>query len=368
MFNIKKEDANPKDINAEIQAELVDDGNIKIHTMQDDLNALSGIFPENEKVVFYEENEKDKNGGKEEKARNGEYFNPFIDKQTSQSQEKIADFASKKDNSANKLPAEGKPQELKSQSSFLRKIVWTFSTLLVIAVFFFAGYYFWNNWKNSSDSGNISTEEPIQKTEEPKIEEPVNVEPVSKYSFDKPNYLIIDVENPTYDNLKSVFAKTFSEIQSSGINKPVEFIVTDNKNNPIAFSIFNVISKAKLSSELLKSLNDKFYLYLYIDSGINRLGLAVDIIDQSKASTIIRSEERKLVEELLSLFPENISLPKNKVVFKDNNYKGVNIRYFNLNENPISSIDYAFVGNQLIIGTSRSSTWMIIDKLMGGSK
>jgi len=83
---------------------------------------------------------------------------------------------------------------------------------------------------------------------------------------------------------------------------------------------------------------------------------------------LIKAEELKLVEELYPLFLEDVVIPKEKMVFKDNNYKGVDIRYFNLTPDQQTTIDYALTKNQLIIGMSKNTAWAVIDKVLDGIK
>ena len=48
--------------------------------------------------------------------------------------------------------------------------------------------------------------------------------------------------------------------------------------------------------------------------------------------------------------------------FQDNTYKNVNIRYLNFSD-PSLTLDYAIVGDYLVITTSRESMYGVIDRL-----
>ena len=370
MFNQKIENINPKMPSESGKDKLADEEGTLIHTMQDDLDALSGIFPKKDNTVSFDKKEPANNSKIEEKPKEGQYFNPFLDEEVAKKQEKIVDFANKSTIPPGNDPISKEPGiERKAPS---KKIVYLVISFLAAGIFFSGGYYFWKNRATSSDNFNnttaTKTENTAENTNKSNNEETTKTEPVLKYSADKPNYLTIDTENPSYENFNSLVKKASLDIKNSGINKPVEFVITDNKNNPITFPVFSVISKIKLSDELLKNLGDKFSIFAYTDSGNVRLALSIDLVNKAEAISAIRKEEPKLAEEMMLLFMENVALPKNKVVFKDADYKSINIRYFNLDDNPLVAIDYAFVGNQLIIGTSKNSMLTAIDKVLSGNK
>lgn len=49
MFEYKKENIGLQNTNPQNSEELIDDSLVTIHTMQDDFNALRGVFPKKEK-------------------------------------------------------------------------------------------------------------------------------------------------------------------------------------------------------------------------------------------------------------------------------------------------------------------------------
>lgn len=363
MLDFKKENTSVKN-NPEIIEE-----DIPIHTMQEDIDALSGIFPKNKQTYVSEEEKKAIFKENKPEVKNGQYFNPFLGKQTEQERNRIVDFADKKVVSSQNIPNKQELQENIQTKSFSKK--WILITSIIVVVTgssAYGGYYYFNK-KNIAQKEARELED--QKLKEAEVQESQDSEDVVveermplKYSFDKPNYLSIDTENPSYENFKEIMSRAFSDIKDPGINKPVEFVITDNKNNPIAFPIFSAITKLKLSNELLKNLSDDFSIFAYNDSGNPRLVLLVKVIDKLKANAVIKSEEVKLPGELMPLFLSDVSLPKEKVVFQEANYKGVNIRYFNLTPNQTASIDYSFDSTHLIIATSKNSMWAVLDKIL----
>ncbi len=368
MLDLKKENTSTKD-NPEIVEE-----DIPIHTMQEDLDALSGIFPKNKQTNVSEEEKRVTFKENKPEVKNGQYFNPFLEKQTEQERNRIVDFSDKKPVSNQNIPNKQEPNKQEPQENIQIKSSskkWIWITLIIVVVAgasAYGGYYFINK-KNIAQKEAQKLED--QKLKEAEVQasqdsEDIKVEEKTplKYSFDKPNYLSIDTENPSYENFKEIMSGAFSDIKDPEINKPVEFIITDNKNNPIAFPIFSAITKLKLSNELLKNLSDDFSIFAYNDSGNPRLVLLVKVLDKLKASSVIKSEEVKLPGELLPLFLNDISLPKEKVVFQEANYKGVNVRYFNLTPDQVATIDYSFDSTHLIIATSKNSMWAVLDRIL----
>ena len=370
MFDQKNKKINPQNLNMQKQEDSLDDGNLTIHTMQDDINALSGIFPKEKEVSAPSDfNKIDNSKGK---PKNEQYFNPFLDKQVSPDQEKVSDFASKNNVPANvpiKKEMTSSSRLADAKDPFAKKIIWVTAIAIVIAASFLGGYYFWINKKSPIPVAE-NNQEVTLKPEETKTEEtePKNIESIPKYSSNKPELLPIDTENPSYENLRSVLTQTASEIKDLKITEPVEFVVTGKDRSPISFSMFKVIGNINLSDNLMKNLGDNFSLFIYHSGEKLRIGLSVDMTDQTKTLTLIKAEELKLVEELYPLFLEDVVIPKEKMVFKDNNYKGVDIRYFNLTPDQQTTIDYALTKNQLIIGMSKNTAWAVIDKVLDGIK
>jgi hypothetical protein len=381
MFEQKKENINLQDTNLKNEIESLADENVAIHTMQDDLNSLSGIFPKKSESINPPELEKIKDDNVNgEKSKNAQYFNPFLDKQPAFNQEKTADFTGKNNDSAkiaikNEAPALNSSGNIPKQNLFSKRSI-LIAVISIVAVASFAGgYYFWISREVSivdKNQGGENKQEEV-KTEETKLEETSseeikNIESIPKYLSDKPNFLPIDTENPSYENFKSSMVQSALEIKNLGIKEPVEFILTNSERTPVYFSVFKTLSGIKLSDNLMKTLDNSFSLFVYHDSGNMRMALSIGVQDQARASSLIRAEESKLIMELAPLFFEGAPSPKGKVEFKDNNYKGVDIRYFNLTDNHSASIDYSFTNGKLIIGTSKNSMWAAIDKTLDGGK
>lgn len=364
MLDLKKENTN-----SEENLEITEEENIAIHTMQDDLASSGKIFLENRQESVLKEGKGGSFEENKEETKSGQYFNPFIEKQAEKGGGKMTDPVGKKNFSSDNISNQQGPQ-ITEEEGFSKKTIWFVVSLIIIGCSAVGGYYFWNNRQSAIDTNaKQNAVQKVQETEAQKAgndEELKKIEPSTKYSYDKPNYLSVDTDNPSYENFKEIISKAFLEIKNSEINKPVEFIMTDSKNNPIAFPIFSAITKLKLSNELLKDLSDDFSVFVYQDSGNPRLVLSIKTIDEVKAGVMVKNEESKLPEELAPLFLDGISLPKEKVVFNDGIYKGTSIRYFNLTPDQLSAVDYAFKSPYMIIGTSRNSMSAVLDKLLDG--
>lgn len=367
MFQFKKENISGKDVLNRNQAEVSIEDNIKIHTMQDDFNSLSGIFSKQNTPVLKQEQKSSEISPKNGEKKENQYFNPFLGQQDPKAlnSEKEADF--KPQNPIQSIPVDNtlieKSTDLSKQKSNFN-FFWIAVIVFVILFFSAGGYYFWTlkKTKTQQSISETKTEEPASQ-ETVKIEEPEIKKSEFKYSSDKPNYLSIDMKNPSYENLKGVLTEAALEVKAMNAGSLVEFIITDKNNNPIAFSEFAVLSKIKLSSELLKDLGNNFSLYINTDSGNTRLALAIDTNNKEKSVLAIKSEENRLVQELMPLFLDQVPNPSGKIFFSDNNYKEVKVRYFNLLPNGMASIDYGFLNNQMIIATSKISMWSVIDKI-----
>ncbi|MDO8529743.1 MAG: hypothetical protein Q7S18_03680 [bacterium] len=362
MLDFKKENIQTLDINAENPTDPNDNGNVEIHTMQDDLNALSGIFSKDNKIDFTKE-KKEEISKMDAAKKNDKYFNPFLDNDAAgKKYEGRVAFPEKIQTPMGDLASENNLQNEKKRFDYKFFLIWAGIPLLAVIIFSLGGYYFWSARKTATAPVALENKVETLKVEE-KPQEPVVTQPEPKYSGDKPNYLSVGTDSPDFENLKKKLLEVGSEIKNLEIAKPVEFIAVDERNNPISFSIFAVLGNIKLSSNLLKALDDNFSLYIYSDEGNIRLGLVVDTKDQKQANLIIKNEESKLVGELSSLLIEGFATPKGKIVFKDNIRSEVAIRYFNLIDDHTLSVDYAFLNSKLLIGTSKNTMWSIIDKV-----
>ncbi len=346
-------------------------GNILLHTMQDDLDALSGINIPSKKEDLRRDkknlidHETAYNQNQEQKTGSPKSYSPFLNipplPPLNKKEGGSALFLSRQEKHLTEKTSSAKPNFGLSQQprSGLR-----WNKILVISAIFIAflslaagGYYFWITRKTQIIV-------PVPESINPESEKPVVVEPAGeKFSLENPNYLSIDVENSTSETIKQLLIKTGLEIMEEKIASPVEFVITDANNNPMAFPIFSILFGLKLSP-VTDSLNEEFSLILYPDENNIRLGLIIDLKDKQKASASIKIKEKTLSGDL-SLLLLNAATSKTGKSFNDGAYKNIPIRYVNLDdENKGSlSIDYAFTENKLILATSKSAIRVILDKI-----
>lgn len=225
--------------------------------------------------------------------------------------------------------------------------------ILTIATFMAGGYYYWITHKGTEQVETVVNSQ----GEEPQIEVTEK-----KFSDENPNVLAVDTETIKTADLQQLLIQKSNEVKEDGHGKPVEFIVNDLNNNPIAFSRFAIISGIKISASVLDNLEEKFSLYFYNDGGNMRLGIVISLKNKDNAVQEMRDEEIILADDIIPLFLGN-EVMKEGVIFKDGNYNNSQIRYANLNSEGTVSLDYSFVGLKLVIGTSKNTTRAVIDKI-----
>ncbi|EKE15640.1 MAG: hypothetical protein ACD_11C00116G0027 [uncultured bacterium] len=256
-----------------------------------------------------------------------------------------------------------KSSDAEKKSSFsLGKFLIIFISLLIISILFLGGYYFWMIRETKT---NQTTETPLENAaQEP--EQQITITPASeKYSFDKPNYLSINIETDDSEKIKSIVTETAKEIKETTTKTPFEFVITDSNNNPLAFPIFATASNLSLSSELISSLEEAFSFYIYNDEGNTRTGLVIEIKSESAMDEKLKASEVSLVNALSFLFLDKSPEIENAAsVFNDSLFGEIPVRFINLDSQKSLSIDYAVFENKLIIGTSKNTMQAILNKLV----
>jgi hypothetical protein len=239
-------------------------------------------------------------------------------------------------------------QQIKSEARWEKLILIGVSIFLLLACGA-GGYYYWIT-KQTGQGKKI-----VDLPPEPK-EETVS------FSIEKPNYLPIDLANSDSSKIKETLKKYVDKVSSSKAITPVEFIITDLKNNPASFPSFASQIGINFSSDLISSLsaNDRFSLFIYNDNGNTRLGIAVNSVDDYKLKKSIYQEEVTLAKEIEPLFLDLPYDTGNKT-FGSSSYSGTEIRYVNLNTSNEITVDYTIFQNELIIGTTKMTLRSIMD-------
>ncbi len=109
---------------------------------------------------------------------------------------------------------------------------------------------------------------------------------------------------------------------------------------------------------------DRYTLFSYYQESLNqgRLGLILALEEKADAENILAGAEDELKNGFSSMWLAD-SVPTSSLAsFSDNTYRGVSIRYLNFPDKYLT-IDYAIIGNKLIIATSKESMYAAIDAL-----
>jgi len=252
-----------------------------------------------------------------------------------------------------KTEAESGNDKPSAQKSKWYRILVITVVILTIMTFMAGGYYYWITRKGTEQVETVVNSQ----GEKPQIEITEK-----KFSDENPNILAVDTETIKTADLQQLLIQKSNEVKEDGHDKPVEFIVNDLNNNPIAFSRFAIISGIKISTSVLDNLEEKFSLYFYNDGGNIRMGIVISLKNKDNAVQEMKDEEIILADDLIPLFLGN-EVMKEGVIFKDGNYNNSQIRYANLNPEGTVSLDYSFVGMKLVIGTSKNTTRAVIDKI-----
>lgn len=230
------------------------------------------------------------------------------------------------------------------------KIIFTAFSIFILLSIGLGGYYFW-----VTQSGFPSL-----------FPKDTPAERMPSFSTRNPNYLIINTEKTDKDQIKALINEYAKKMIDDGVTSSVEFIVSDIKNSPVDFSVFEEKMGLSLPPEITSELDKNFSLFIYNDSGKPRLGLVVATQEGERLRKALMQEEPNLPRELQSIFLAGYSLEAK--IFKNSSYNGIGIRYLNITSPEELSIDYTVSGNQLILGTSKMTFRSIIDYLNSSEK
>jgi hypothetical protein len=259
-------------------------------------------------------------------------------------------------------PNQSKAMENTTGSSPTKKETnWKKLILISLFVFFLlacgaGGYYFWIT--KQSTQNQVAPQAPT-----------VSPEETLSLSIEKPNYLPLDIENSDSTKIKETITKYADKVSASGALTPVEFIVTDTKNNPIGFETFATKVGITFLPDLISSLNseNKFSLFIYNDNGKTRFGLVVDSKDSYKLKTALLQEELTFPKDMAPLL-QNVPLDLANKAFGSGSYANTEVRYINLTSQNDLSIDYAIFQNKLVMGTTKMTIQSVMDYINSHSE
>lgn len=336
--------------------------NAPLHTMQDDVNALQGIIPPQNIELVVKPIDRAPEMPNTQKTST---FQPSPNTQKTPSNSHYSPFlnpAGPAPESKNVKPPTEDRLITKPDIGPKRHIKWNKVLIILMVVLAFSavsfgGYYFWLTRKPEPEP------QPVEKPVDPQPTPPVTVEPqTKKYSIDNPNILQINT-NATATEIKQLLVATGSELKAETPDAPpVEFIIRDEKNNPIDFSIFSILVALKLDYAL-DYLGEDFSFYLYPDNGNMRAGIAIKIDDKGGVQKAMLANEKTLVSDVSSLFLDSQPSKISKPAFSEGLKDGYLIRYVNLDTEleGALSVDYVVTDNLLIIATSKNSSFEILN-------
>lgn len=176
-----------------------------------------------------------------------------------------------------------------------------------------------------------------------------------------PNYLSVDTETVTALSLRTMLSQAGDKIIEAKMGRPVEFLLTDKNNNPIAFSRFVYLMNIEFGEELVASFEEPFSLFLYNDAGKIRLGLALTFIDATKSQKLLTAKERLLPFLFREVLFQGPAVPRESI-FRSGVYQDQAVRFVNIDATQNISFDYAFREKHWFIGTSKDTLRAILDK------
>lgn len=251
-----------------------------------------------------------------------------------------------------------------AEESIGKKIVTSMIIAVVLIALCAVAYYFWQTLvRHTAVVVPSSLRDVLPQRGEVDVAD-VSVATEYPFSVSEPNLFVVDVETETLSMLRKKLLDDAKRMQDSDMRVPVQFTVVDKNNTPIAFFIFASVFNLGLSGDLLNSLGNDFSLYLYLDNGAPRLGLAVTFKNVESARTAIRYSESVLPINLKNLLLEDDVSISSSAAFGDGFYESIPTRFFNFDTPEPLSIDYAFMRDYLAIGTSRDTLHAIIDEVL----
>ncbi|MBP9727901.1 MAG: hypothetical protein KBD27_00825 [Candidatus Moranbacteria bacterium] len=244
------------------------------------------------------------------------------------------------------------PKQSSPLDSKKRSLIALVGAVVIVAGMAVAWYFLWPQEEAVvPDSGE---ESPVSLP----VEVPAVVLP---YVPNAPNYLSLDPETVTTETLQTMLSEAGAKMMAVNMAQPVEFLLTDKNNNPIAFSRFAYLMNIEFSEEVLASFGEPFSLFLYNDGGKMRTGLVLTFIDPAKSEKLLMTKEKSLPYLFRGVLFQGLSFAR-ELSFRSGVYKDQPVRFVNIDTAQGVSFDYAFRDKNWFIGTSKETLWAMLDK------
>ncbi len=183
----------------------------------------------------------------------------------------------------------------------------------------------------------------------------------SEFSLNSANYLSLNIETVSDKEIREQLKKTAERIRKAGIASPVEFLVTDQNNTPIAFSRFVLLAGMKIPEEIIDAADEPFSIFVLAEPDRARIGLVVTMKQDVALPALFKKTEGDLAVAMQTFFLEENISPVKKAVFKQGAYRDIPVRYSNVPGAENLSVDYASVNNLWYIGTSKEVVRGMLD-------
>lgn len=233
---------------------------------------------------------------------------------------------------------------------------WIGAGVLVCALgMVLVGWYFLRNGTNTKENAVV----PVVET--PSSE--VKVMPTAElpYSLDTPNYLSLDTETVTPESFREVLQQAGERMMAAHMAAPVEFLLTDKNNNPLAFTRFAYLMKLDLDADFLATLGETFSFYIYPANGTLTFGFGLSFVGTPGSDPFHTQKEASLPSAFRSILYHGMTVQKN-TTFRSGSYNGQSVRYVNIDGTQNASFDYAIIERRWFIGASKDMLRALLDK------
>lgn len=191
--------------------------------------------------------------------------------------------------------------------------------------------------------------------------------PVSVFSPNSPNYLALDPESDaaTPEGIVAKLGGVGMKVKEMNPSEPIEFLLRDGNNNPIAFSRFSYLMKLGVPEDALAFIDESFSVYFIPEGADIRMTLVLDIKDSEKFAEAVKRDEATVPTWFRGLLyqPAGVEVPSS-VEFRSGMYGALETRFVPIDAAKNYSFDYILLGNKWMIGTSKDSFRATVDTVV----
>ena len=243
-----------------------------------------------------------------------------------------------------------------------KKSFFSVTTIISVVVFVLilglisGGSWYYLNTRGGDESSEMSLEDMTE------VVPPAPSKPAGSILVDQPNYLTLDIETITAAQIKAMLEQEAQKMRTEGVTTPVEYLVVDANNNPVAFSRFALLIGVDTSAELVNASLEPFSLYLVLDQGALRMALAVTL--KAETAATFPANKGMVAESMKKFFyPEEYAgIRFADTVFSESVYKNTTIFYSNIDIARNFSFDLTKQEGILTFANSKGALRSVIDK------